>query len=108
MKNLNLNSRNTIALSTENEFEYLASILATWDNTSDGIRHKRHALDQLLIRSEIDGYEKSRVAGSRNLLKWQKQGSDLVVLISRVGDGLYDVEVHTHNIEVKALNIEEL
>lgn len=108
MKNLNLNSRNTIALNNDNEFEYLASILATWDETSDGLRNKRHALDQLLTRSEIDGYEKERVNGNRNLLKWSKPGSDLVVIITRVKDGLYDVEVHTHNIEVKALNIEEL
>lgn len=98
----------TIALNNDNEFEFLASILATWDETYEGLRHKRHALDQLLVRSEIDGYEKSRVAGSRNLLKWQKQGSDLVVLVSRVGDGIYDVYVHTHNTRVRALNIEEL
>ena len=98
----------TIALNNDNEFEYLASILATWDETYEGIRHKRHALDQLLVRSEIDGYEKERVAGDRNLLKWEKQGSDLVVLVSRVGDGIYDVYVHTHNTRVRALNIEEL
>lgn len=98
----------TIALNNDNEFEYLASILATWDETYEGLRHKRHALDQLLIRSEIDGYKKSRVAGDRNLLKWDRQGSDLVVLVSRVGDGLYDVYVHTHNTRVRALNIEEL
>lgn len=98
----------TIALNNDNEFEYLASILATWDETSDGVLHKRAALDQLLTRSEIDGYEKSRVEGDRNLLKWEKQGSDLVVLVSRVGDGIYDVFVHTHNTRVRALNIEEL
>ena len=98
----------TIATSADNEFEYLASVLATWDDSADGVRHKRHALDQLLIRSEIDGYEKSRVAGSRNLLKWEKQGSDLVVLVSRVGDGLYDVYVHTHNTRVRSIGIEEL
>lgn len=98
----------TIALNNDNEFEYLASILATWDNTNEGVLHKRHALDQLLTRSEIDGYEKSRVEGDRNLLKWEKQGSDLVVLVSRVGDGIYDVFVHTHNTRVRALNIEEL
>lgn len=98
----------TIALNNENEFEFLASILATWDETYEGIRHKRHALDQLLTRSEIDGYEKSRVAGDRNLLKWEKKGSDLVVLVSRVGDGLYDVYVHTHNTRVRSIGIEEL
>lgn len=98
----------TIALNNENEFEYLASILATWDETYEGLRHKRHALDQLLVRSEIDGYEKSRVAGDRNLLRWTKQGSDLVVLVSRVGDGLYDVYVHTHNTRVRSIGIEEL
>lgn len=98
----------TIALNNDNEFEYLASILATWDETYEGLRHKRHALDQLLVRSEIDGYEKSRVAGDRNLLRWTKQGSDLVVLVSRVGDGLYDVYVHTHNTRVRSIGIEEL
>lgn len=98
----------TIALNNDNEFEYLASILATWDETYEGLRHKRHALDQLLVRSEIDGYEKSRVAGDRNLLKWGKTGSDLVVLVSRVGDGLYDVYVHTHNTRIRSIGIEEL
>lgn len=98
----------TIALPNENEFEFLASILATWDETTDGVLHKRAALDQLLVRSEIDGYEKSRVEGDRNLLLWQKQGSDLVVYVSRVGDGIYDVLVHSHNTRVRALNIEEL
>ena len=98
----------TIALPNKNEFEFLASILATWDETSDGIRHKRHALDQLLTRSEIDGYKKSRVAGDSDLLKWEKQGSDLVVIVSRVGDGLYDVFVHTRNTRVRSLDIEEL
>lgn len=98
----------TIALNNDNEFEFLASILATWDETYEGIRHKRHALDQLLIRSEIDGYEKSRVAGDRNLLKWERQGSDLVVLVSRVGDGLYDVYVHTRNTRIRSIGIEEL
>lgn len=98
----------TIALPTENEFEFLASILATWDETSDGLRHKRAALDQLLVRSEIDGYEKSRVDGSRNLLKWEKQGSDLVVIISRVGTGLYDVFMHTRNTRIRSIGIEEL
>lgn len=98
----------TIALNNDNEFEYLASILATWDETYEGLRHKRHALDQLLVRSEIDGYEKSRVAGDRKLLKWEKTGSDLVVLVSRVGDGLYDVYVHTHNTRIRSLGIAEL
>lgn len=98
----------TIALPNENEFEFLASILATWDETSDGVLHKRAALDQLLVRSEIDGYKKSRVAGDNDLLKWEKQGSDLVVIVSRVGDGLYDVFVHTRNTRVRSLNIEEL
>lgn len=102
----------TIALPTENEFEFLASILSTWDNTSEGILHKRHALDQLLVRSEIDGYEKSRVEGDRNLLMWKKQGSDsdsdLVVFVSRAGYGLYDVLIHSRNISVRSMNIEEL
>lgn len=100
----------TIALNNENEFEYLASILATWDETYEGIRHKRHALDQLLVRSEIDGYVKERVEGDHNLLMWKKQGSDsdLVVFISRAGYGLYDVLIHSHNISVRSMNIEEL
>lgn len=98
----------TIATSADNEFEYLASILATWDETSDGVLHKRQALDQLLTRSEIDGYEKARVGGDRNLLTWKKEGSDLVVIVSRIGVGLYDVYVHTHNTRVRSLGIEEL
>lgn len=106
--NINNMNRYTIALPTENEFEFLASVLTTWDNSDAGILHKRHALDQLLIRSEIDGYVKSRVDGNRDLLKWQKQGSDLTVFITRVKDGLYDVEVRANSINVKALNIEEL
>lgn len=97
----------TIALPNENEFEHFASVLATWDETSDML-HKRHALDQLLIRSEIDGYKKSRVDGDRNLLMWQKQGSDIIVYISRVGDGLYDVFVHTRNTRVRTIGIKEL
>lgn len=98
----------TIALNNDNEFEYLASILATWDETYDGLRHKRHALDQLLVRSEIDGYEKSRVAGDRNILLWKKEGSDIAVIITRVGYGLYDVLIRSRNISVRSLNIEEL
>lgn len=98
----------TIATSADNEFEYLASVLATWDETSDGILHKRSALDQLLVRSEIDGYKKERVNGDRNLLLWKNEGSDLAVIITRVGYGLYDVLVRTHNISVRSLNIEEL
>lgn len=106
--NINNMNRYTISLTTENEFEFLASILATWDETSDGLRQKRHALDQLLIRSEIDGYEKSRVDGNRDLLKWSRKGSDLTVFITRVGYGLYNIEVQTHNTVIKVLNIEEL
>lgn len=98
----------TIAVPNENEFEYLASILAIWDESEDGILRKRSALDKLLTRSEIDGYKKSRVAGDSDLLKWEKQGSDLVVIVSRVGDGLYDVFVHTPSTRVRSLNIEEL
>lgn len=98
----------TIALPSQNEFEFLASILATWDETNEGILHKRAALDQLLVRSEIDGYVKSRVEGDRNLLMWKKQDSDLVVFVARVGDGVYDVLVHTHNTRVRAIGIEEL
>lgn len=100
--------RYTIALPTENEFEFLASVLTTWDNSDAGILHKRHALDQLLVRSEIDGYVKSRVDGNRDLLKWQKQGSDLTVFITRVKDGLYNIEVLTNNFMAKAMNIAEL
>ena len=87
----------TIALPNKNEFEFLAGILTTWDESENGMLHKRAVLDQLLTRSEIDGYEKSRVAEDSDLLKWKKQGSDLVVIVSRVGDGLYDVFVHTRN-----------
>lgn len=98
----------TIALPTENEFEYLASILATWDETSDGLRHKRAALDQLLVRSEIDGYSKERINGDRDFLLWKKQGSDLNVYITRVGDGMYNVRVTTSNIIVITPDIAEL
>lgn len=98
----------TIATSADNEFEYLASVLATWDETSDGIRHKRSALDQLLVRSEIDGYKKERVNGDRNILLWKKEGSDLAVIITRVGYGLYDVLIRSRNISVRSMNIEEL
>ena len=98
----------TIALNNDNEFEYLASILATWDETSDGLRHKRHALDQLLVRSEIDGYSKERINGDRDFLLWKKQGSDLNVYITRVGDGMYNVRVTTSNIIVITPDIAEL
>ena len=98
----------TIALNNDNEFEFLASVLATWDETSDGIIHKRHALDQLLIRSEIDGYKKERVNEDRNILLWKKEGSDIAVIITRVGYGLYDVLIRSRNISIRALNIEEL
>ena len=98
----------TIALNNDNEFEYLASILASWDETPDGIRHKRHALDQLLTRSEIDGYVKERVRGNRNCLLWRKPGIDLCVYITRVKTGLYNVYVHTHAHRIRTLGIEEL
>lgn len=98
----------TIALNNDNEFEFLASILATWDETNEGILHKRHALDQLLIRSEIDGYTKERINGDRDFLLWHKQGSDLEVRITRMEEGVYNVKVKTDNIIVRALNIEEL
>lgn len=98
----------TIATSADNEFEYLASVLATWDETSDGYLHKRHALDQLLTRSEIDGYEKERINGDRNFLLWKKQGSDLAVYITRIGYGMYDVRVKTSNIIVITPDIAEL
>lgn len=98
----------TIATSADNEFEYLASILATWDETSDGVRNKRAALDQLLIRSEIDGYSKERINGDRDFLRWTKQGSDLEVRITRVGDGMYNVRVTTSNIIVITPDIAEL
>lgn len=98
----------TIALPTENEFEYLASILASWDETSDGARHKRHALDQLLIRSEIDGYVKERINGDRDFLLWSKQGSDLNVYITRMEEGVYNIKIKTDNIIIRAIGIEEL
>lgn len=98
----------TIAISNGNEFEFLASILATWDETSDGIRHKRHALDQLLTRSEIDGYSKERINGDRDFLLWKKQGSDLEVRITRMEEGVYNVKVQTSNIIVRAIGISEL
>lgn len=98
----------TIAIPGTNEFVFLASILATWDETNEGVLHKRHALDQLLIKSEIDGYSKERVQGDRNFLLWKKQGSDLAVYITRVGAGLYDVKVQTSNIIVLSMGISEL
>lgn len=98
----------TIALNNDNEFEYLASILATWDETYEGIRHKRHALDQLLTRSEIDGYKKERVNGDRDFLLWHKQGSDLEVRITRMEEGVYNVKIKTSNLIVRAIGIEEL
>lgn len=98
----------TIALPTENEFEFLASILATWDETADGILHKRHALDQLLTRSEIDGYSKERINGERDFLLWHKQGSDLEVRITRIEDGIYNIKIKTDNIIIRAIGIEEL
>lgn len=98
----------TIATSADNEFEFIASVLATWDETSEGIRHKRHALDQLLTRSEIDGYSKERINGDRDFLLWKKQGSDLNVYITRVGDGMYNVRVTTSNIIVITPDIAEL
>lgn len=100
--------RYTIALPTSNEFEFLASILATWDETSDGVLHKRHALDQLLVRSEIDGYEKERINGDRDFLLWKKQGSDLEVRITRMEEGVYSVTVKTINLIVRSIGIEEL
>lgn len=98
----------TIALNNENEFEFLASILATWDETSEGLLHKRSALDQLLTRSEIDGYSKERINDDRDFLLWKKPGSDLDVYITRVGAGLYDVKVQTSNIIVVSMGIAEL
>lgn len=100
----------TIALNNENgnEFEFLAAVLATWDESSDGVLHKRHALDQLLTRSEIDGYEKERINGERDFLLWKKPGSDLSVYITRIEDGMYNVKVQTSNIIVRALGITEL
>ena len=98
----------TIALNNDNEFEYLASILATWDETSDGVLHKRAALDQLLTRSEIDGYVKERINGERDFLLWTKTGSDLEVRITRMEEGIYNVKIKTSNIIVRAIGIEEL
>lgn len=100
--------RYTIALNNDNEFEYLASILASWDETSDGVLHKRAALDQLLTRSEIDGYSKERINDDRDFLLWKKQGSDLNVYITRMEEGVYNVKVKTDNIIVRAIGIEEL
>lgn len=34
----------TIALPNENEFEFLAGILATWDESENGMLHKRAVL----------------------------------------------------------------
>ena len=99
---------NTIALNNDNEFEYLASVLATWDDSADGVRHKRHALDQLLIRSEIDGYEKERINDNRDFLLWKKQGSDLSVYITRMEEGVYNVKIKTSNIIVIVPSITEL
>lgn len=101
-------NRYTIALPTENEFEFLASVLATWDNSDAGILHKRHALDQLLVRSEIDGYKKERINGDRDFLLWHKQGSDLEVRITRMEEGVYNVKVKASNIIVISNGIKEL
>lgn len=98
----------TIALPSQNEFEFLASVLATWDETSEGIRHKRHALDQLLTRSEIDGYVKERINGERDFLLWSKEGSDLNVYITRMEEGVYNIKIKTDNIIIRAIGIEEL
>lgn len=97
-----------ITVTNTNEFEFLASVLSASELSDVSMLHKRHALDQLLIRSEIDGYKKERVNGNRDLLKWSKAGSDIAVIITRVGYGMYDVEVRANSINVKVLNIEEL
>ena len=99
---------NTIALPCTNEFEFLASVLATIPSDESDELHKRQALDQLLVRSEIDGYEKERVRGNRNCLLWRKPGTDLAVYITRVKSGVYNVFVRTHNIRVRSLDIKEL
>lgn len=98
----------TIALPTNNKFEFIASILASWDESEVGVLNKRAALDQLLIRSEIDGYVKERINGDRDFLLWKKQGSDLEVRITRMEEGVYNVKVKTDNIIVRAIGIEEL
>lgn len=98
----------TIALPTNNKFEFIASILASWDESEVGVLNKRAALDQLLIRSEIDGYVKERINGDRDFLLWKKQGSDLNVYITRVGDGMYNVRITTSNIIVITPDIAEL
>lgn len=98
----------TIALPNTNKFEFIASILASWDESEIGVLNKRAALDQLLVRSEIDGYEKERINGDRDFLLWKKQGSDLCVYITRVGDGMYNVRVTTSNIIVISPDIAEL
>lgn len=96
----------TIAVPGVNEFEFLTAVLTTWDTSDNGVLRKRSALDQLLFRSEIDGYKKEHA--DKDCLLWSKNGSDLAVFITRIKPGLYDVEVHAHNLCVKALNIEEL
>lgn len=98
----------TIALPNTNKFEFIASVLASWDESKIGILNKRAALDQLLIRSEIDGYEKERINGDRDFLLWKKQGSDLEVRITRMEEGVYNVKIKTSNLIVRAIGIEEL
>ena len=99
---------NTIALPCTSEFEYLASVLATITSDESDELHKRQALDQLLVRSEIDGYKKSRVKEDRNLLMWRKPGTDLAVYITRVKNGIYNVYVYTHNTRIRTIGIKEL
>ena len=98
----------TIALPTNNKFEFIASILASWDESEVGVLNKRAALDQLLIRSEIDGYKKERINGDRDFLLWTKTGSDLSVYITRMEEGVYNIKIKTSNLIVRAIGIEEL
>ena len=98
----------TIALPTNNKFEFIASILASWDESEVGVLNKRSALDQLLVRSEIDGYVKERINGDRDFLLWKKQDSDLAVYITRMEEGVYNVKIKTSNLIVRAIGITEL
>lgn len=96
--------RYTIAVPNTNEFEFIVSVLASWDNSDIGVLHKRSALDQLLVRSEIDGYKKTATG---NIIIWDKAGSNIVVHLQKCGDGLWDVWIISHNIEV-TVKIREL
>lgn len=96
--------RYTIAVPNTNEFEFIASVIASWDNSDIGVMHKRAALDQLLIRSEIDGYRKTKAG---NIIIWDKANSNIVVHMEKCGNGLWDVCIISHNIECR-VQVKEL